>query len=44
MPRFERDADLAVGLESADPGPVAGTRIDDDERTPPRIELDARRD
>src|SRR3954464_6852536 len=35
MPRFERDADLAVGLEFADPGAVAGARIDDDERTPP---------
>src|SRR3954447_3062858 len=34
MPRLERHTDLAVGLESADPGPVAGTRIDDHEWPP----------
>ena len=32
MTGLERDADFAVGLEPADAGAVAGTRIDDDER------------
>jgi hypothetical protein len=43
MPGFERDADLAVGLEAADSRAVSGARIDDDERPPGRIDLDARR-
>ena len=43
MPGLERDADLAVGLEAADPGAVPGARIDDDERPAFRIDLDARR-
>ena len=34
MAGLERDADLAVGLEAADAGAVAGARIDDDERPP----------
>ena len=35
--------DLALGLEAADPGTVAGTRIDDDEGTVFRIQPLARR-
>ena len=34
MPRFERDADLAVGLEAADARAMPGARIDDDKRPP----------
>ena len=40
---MKRDADLAVGLEAADARAVPGARIDDDERPPRRIDLDARR-
>ena len=36
-------ADLAVRLEAADAGAVAGARIDDDERPLSRIDLDALR-
>ena len=36
-PGAEGDADLAVGLEAADPRPVAGARIDDHEGTFPRV-------
>ena len=43
MAGLERDADLAVGLEAADPGPVPGARIDDDEGPARRIDLDALR-
>ena len=43
MAGLEGDADLAVGLEAADAGAVSGARIDDDERPPRRIDLDARR-
>ena len=43
MPGLERDADFAVGLEAADAGAVPGARVDDDERPPRRIELDAGR-
>ena len=43
MTRLEGDADLAVGLEAADAGPVPGTRIDDDERPARRIDFDTRR-
>jgi hypothetical protein len=32
MPRLQRDADLAVGLEAADAGAVPGAGIDDHER------------
>ena len=32
MPGAHGDADLAVGLEAADPRAVAGARVDDDER------------
>ena len=41
MPRLERHADLAVGLEAADARAMPGARVDDDERPPRRIELDA---
>ena len=41
MPGLHRHADLAVGLEAADPGAVAGARIDDHERPLPRVDLDA---
>ena len=34
-------ADLALGLEPADPGSVTSTRIDDDERPLLVIDLDA---
>ena len=43
MPRLERHADLAVGLEAADARAMPGARVDDDERPPRRIELDGRR-
>ena len=33
MPRLHRHADLAVGLEAADPRPVTRTRVDHHERT-----------
>jgi hypothetical protein len=43
--RLHRDADLAVGLEAADPRAVTGARIDHDERPALLIDLDAfRRD
>ena len=41
MPGLEGDADFAVGLEAADARTVSGARIDDDERSPRRIDLDA---
>ena len=43
MAGLEGDADLAVGLEAADARAVPGARIDDDERTPRRIDLNALR-
>ena len=43
MPRLERHADLAVGLEAADARAMPGARVDDDERPPRRIKLDGRR-
>ena len=43
MPGFERNADLAVGLEAADARAVAGAWVDDDERPAREIELDAGR-
>src|SRR5580700_9826527 len=43
MPRFERNADLTVGLEPANARAVAGAGVDDDEWSPRRIDLDARR-
>ena len=41
MAGLEGDADLAVGLEAADARTVPGARIDDDERSPCWIDLDA---
>jgi hypothetical protein len=41
MPGLERNADLAVGLESADARAMPGARIDDDERPARRIDFDA---
>ena len=41
MARPHRHAQLAVRLESADAGRVAGTRVEDDEGTLERIDLDA---
>ena len=38
---LHRDADLAVGLEAADAGAVAGARVDDDEGALPRVDRDA---
>ena len=38
---LKRHADLALGLEPADAGPVSGARIDDDERPLLLINLDA---
>ena len=43
VPGFQRDADLAVGLEPADARAVTGAGVDDDEGPPRRIDLDARR-
>ena len=40
MPRLERDADLAVGLEAADPRPMSRARIHHHEGTPRRIDRD----
>ena len=40
MTCLEGNADLALRLEAADAGPVAGARIDDDEWTLARIDLD----
>ena len=42
MPGLERDADLAIRLEPADPGAVPSSRINDNERPAQRIDLDAR--
>ena len=45
MSRFEGDTDFAVCLKPADPGTMAGTGIDDNERSLRRIDLNAiRRD
>ena len=41
MAGFERNADFAVGLESANARTVTGARIDDDERPQLRIDVDA---
>ena len=38
VPGLHRHADLAVGLEAADAGAVAGARIDDDEGTLQRVD------
>ncbi len=43
MPCLHRHADFAVGLETADARPVAGSRIDDDKGALERIDHDARR-
>ena len=43
MPGLECDADFAVGLESADPRPMSGARVDNHERPSGRIEFDSRR-
>ena len=43
MAGLEGDADLAVGLEAGDAGAVPGAWIDDDERTPLRVDVDALR-
>jgi hypothetical protein len=43
MAGLQCDADLAVGLEAADARPVPGARVDNDERTPPRIDIDSLR-
>src|SRR5215211_5527027 len=40
MAGLEHNADLAVGLEAADAGSMSGARIDDDERTAGRIDVD----
>jgi hypothetical protein len=40
-PRFERNADFAIGLEPTDPGAVPSARIDNHERTPLRVDFDA---
>ncbi|MFK4515631.1 hypothetical protein ABIF20_002996 [Bradyrhizobium japonicum] len=39
MPRLHGDADLAIGLEAADAGSMAGARIDHDEWTPTHVDL-----
>ena len=41
MAGADRDADLAVGLHAADAGPMAGARIDDDDRRLRRIDNSA---
>ena len=41
MARLHRDADFAVGLEAANSRAVSGARVDDDERPPGVIDLDA---
>ncbi len=41
VPGLHRDADLAVGLEAADARPMAGARVDDDERTLQRVDRHA---
>ena len=43
VPGFKSDADLAVGLEAANTGAVAGARIDNDKWPARRIDLDAGR-
>ena len=43
MARSQRDADLAVRLEAADPWPMACARIDDDEGTLLRMDRGALR-
>jgi hypothetical protein len=43
VPRFEGDADLAVGLEAADTGAMASARVDDDEWPPRQIDMNSRR-
>src|SRR3569833_2596947 len=42
MAGAHRDPDLAVGLEATDSRAVAGARIDNNERTACRVDLDAR--
>ena len=41
MSGLEGDADLAVGLEAADPRAMPGSRVDHDERPAQRIDLNA---
>ena len=41
MAGLHRHADLAVGLEAADAGAVAGARVDDDEGPLQRVDVDA---
>ena len=43
MAGLQGDADFAVGLEAPDARPVAGARIDDDERSPLGVDFDTRR-
>jgi hypothetical protein len=43
MAGLEGDADLAVGLEAGDARAVPRAWIDDDERTPPLVDVDALR-
>jgi hypothetical protein len=40
---FHRNADLAIGLESADTWPMPGARIDHHERATGTVDLDAGR-
>ena len=43
MTRFQRHADLAVGLEPADAWAMTGPRIDNDESSPRQVDSDLRR-
>jgi hypothetical protein len=43
VPRFEGDADLAVGLEAADTGAMASARVDDDKWPPRQIDMNSSR-
>src|SRR5262249_60276316 len=40
IPRLQRNTDFAVRLETANPRSMSGARVDDDERSPRRIEFD----
>src|SRR5262249_26145281 len=41
MACLKGDTDLAIGLKATDPRAMAGTRTDDDERPPFRIDFDS---
>lgn len=41
MPGIEHDADFALGFEAADTRPVSSAWVNDNERTPGVIDLDA---